>query len=148
MGKHEFYELQQMQSLPLSAKICLTKHRIRDWVDTWGEDGVYISFSGGKDSTVLLDICRDMYPNMKAMFIDVPTQYPELRDFAKTFDNIDIVRPKISFVEVCEKYGFPLVSKEVAECVSGAKQYLNELLSDNIMTEQASKQASKQATAL
>ena len=67
MGKHEFYELQQMQSLPLGAKIRLTQQRVRDWVDTYGEDGVYISFSGGKDSTVLLDICRDMYPNMKAM---------------------------------------------------------------------------------
>lgn len=78
-------------------------------------DGVYISFSGGKDSTVLLDICRNLYPSMKAMFINTPTQYPELLQFAKTFENVDIVNPKYGFLQVCEKYGYPFFSKEVSQ---------------------------------
>lgn len=54
--KHNIKDLQQMQKLPLSAKVDLTKRRLAEWVDTFGIDGVFISFSGGKDSTVLLDI--------------------------------------------------------------------------------------------
>lgn len=142
MSKHTISELHQWQALPLSVKIRMTKERVRNWINEFGEDGVYVSFSGGKDSTVLLDIVREDYPNIKAMFVDVPTQYPELKEFVKTFDNVDIVKPKISFVEVCEKYGFPLISKEVSECVSGAKKYLTSILQENTIPEQASKQAS------
>ena len=128
MSKHTMSDLYQMQSMPLSAKIRMTKYRIKQWIDKYGEDGVYISFSGGKDSTVLLDIIRQDYPNIPAVFVDVPTQYPELREFAKTFDNVEIIKPKISFVEVCKKYGFPIISKEVSESVYGARKYLTSLL--------------------
>lgn len=127
MSKHTLDELRQWQSLPLSIKVRMTETRIRGWVNEYGEDGVYVSFSGGKDSTVLLDIARKLYPNIKAMFVDVPTQYMELREFAQTFENVDIVKPKISFMQVCEKYGFPLVSKEVSECVQGARKYLTSI---------------------
>ena len=80
MSKHTLGELQQMQSLSLNAKIQMTRQRIKGWIDEFGEDGVYVSFSGGKDSTVLLDIVRKDYPNVPAVFVDVPTQFPELRD--------------------------------------------------------------------
>mgnify|MGYP003571248525 CR=1 FL=1 len=123
-------DLQELQALPLNLKIRMTESRIRSWVREFGENGVYISFSGGKDSTVLLDIIRNRmgYTNIPAVFVDVPTQYPELRDFANTFDNVTIIEPKISFMEVCEKYGFPLISKEVSECVYGARKYLKSIL--------------------
>ena len=124
VSRHTIEDLRYLQSLPLEMKIRLTKQRIREWIREYGEDGVYVSFSGGKDSTVLLDIVREEYPNVKAMFVDVPTQYPELKAFAKTFDNVDIVKSKMSFMEVCDKYGFPLISKEVSECVYGARKYL------------------------
>ena len=127
MSKHTLDELRQWQALPLPIKVRMTETRIRGWVDEYGEDGVCVSFSGGKDSTVLLDIARNIYPNLKAMFVDVPTQYMELREFAQTFDNVDIVKPKISFMQVCEKYGFPLISKEVSECVQGARKYLTSI---------------------
>lgn len=123
-------ELYQYQSLPLNVKIAMTKERIKGWIDRYGEDGVYISFSGGKDSTVLLDIVRNRcgYKNIPAVFVDVPTQYPELKTFAEKFENVEIIRPKISFMQVCEKYGFPLISKEVSECVEGARKYLTSIL--------------------
>ena len=129
MNKHTVAELRQWQALPLNVKVLMTQARIRAWVNEYGEDGVYVAFSGGKDSTVLLDIVRNRcgYKKVPAVFVDVPTQYPELRDFAKTFDNVEIIKPKISFMEVCETYGFPLVSKEVAECVQGARKYLTSI---------------------
>ena len=123
--KHTVQELYSMQAAPLSTKVRMTASRIRAWVNEYGEDGVYLSFSGGKDSTVLAHIIREVcgYKNIPFVFADVPTQYPELKQFAMTFDNIVILKPKISFAQVCEKYGFPMISKEVAECVSGARKY-------------------------
>nr|DAG30631.1 MAG TPA: phosphoadenosine-phosphosulfate reductase [Caudoviricetes sp.] len=128
MSKHTIDELHQWQALPLSVKIRMTKERIRNWINEFGEDGVYVSFSGGKDSTVLLDLVRKDYPEVKAVFVDVPTQYPELKEFAKTFDNLVILKPKISFAQVCEKYGFPMISKEVSECVYYARKYLKSIV--------------------
>ena len=81
----QLWQLRARQAAPLSLKIQLTKSRIRAWVDRFGEDGVYISFSGGKDSTVLLTIARDMYPNIPAVFSDTGLEYPEIRKFVKTF---------------------------------------------------------------
>ena len=126
MNKHTITDLYQMQALPLSAKIRMTQNRINGWVDEFGEDGVYVSFSGGKDSTVLVDIVRNVcgYKNIPLVFIDVPTQYPELKQFAMTFDNLVILKPKISFAEVCEKYGFPLFSKEISECIADSRKYI------------------------
>ena len=50
--------LKALQSQPLELKIISTKNRIREWVYHYGEENVYVAFSGGKDSTVLLHIVR------------------------------------------------------------------------------------------
>lgn len=115
-------DLRMRQALPLEIKIRMTESRIRDWVNVYGTDGVYVSFSGGKDSTVLLHIVRNIYPNVKAMFVDIPTQYPELKQFVQTFDNVDIVKPKKNFFQVCEEYGFPIISKEIARKISKVRR--------------------------
>lgn len=123
-NKHTISDLYQMQALPLSAKIRMTELRIRAWVEEYGEDGVYVSFSGGKDSTVLLTIARRLYPNLKAVFVDTGLEYPEIRQFVKRFDNVDWLKPKLTFKQVIDKYGYPFISKEVSECVYGAKKFL------------------------
>ena len=148
-NKHTLTDLYQMQALPLSVKIQMTKYRIRQWIEEYGEDGVYVSFSGGKDSTVLLDLVRQDYPSIPAVFVDVPTQYPELREFVKTFDNVEIVKPKISFMEVCKKYGLPMFSKEISGCIGEARKYFESLENSNrqntILTDrQTDKQTNKQ----
>ena len=130
------WELKQKQSLPLPLKISLTKARIRQWINEYGEDGVYVSFSGGKDSTVLLDLVRQDYPNVKAVFFDTGLEYPEIREFVKTYDNVDCIRPKMNFREVITKYGYPMISKEVSECVYGARKYLTSILqSETVLTD-------------
>lgn len=128
-NKHTISDLYQMQSLPLQAKIQMTRRRISEWVDAFGEDGIYVSFSGGKDSTVLLDIVRKDYPDVRAVFIDTGLEYPEIRKFVRMFDNVDWLKPKMTFKQVIEKYGYPFISKEVSECVDGARKYLR-LLTD------------------
>ena len=107
-------ELIMLQSLPLDIKIAKSKRRIQEWIDHYREDKVYISFSGGKDSTVLLDLVRQVNPNIPAVFVDTGLEYPETKEFVKTIDNVIILRPKMSFKQVIEKYGYPMVSKEQA----------------------------------
>ena len=109
--------LRYLQALPLNLKVQLTKQRIREWVNHYGLDGVFVSFSGGKDSTVLLHIAREMYPEMKAVFADTGLEYPEIRAFVQKFGNVEWIKPKMNFRKVIEKYGYPFISKEVSEYV-------------------------------
>ena len=112
----EYWQLKQMQSLPLEVKIQKTKLRIQEWYEHF-DGNVYVSFSGGKDSTVLLDIARNIYPNIKAVFVDTGLEYPEIKEFIKTIDNIIWIRPEESFDVVVKKYGYPVVSKKVARMI-------------------------------
>lgn len=116
-------ELTMLQSLPLSIKIEKTKLRIKEWYEHWNGQ-VYVSFSGGKDSTVLLDIARNMYPDIEAVYSDTGLEYPEIKEFVKTFDNVTIVRPKYSFKEILTKYGYPIISKEVANVVANSRRWI------------------------
>lgn len=122
--KHTRNDLLQMQSLPLSAKIQMTKRRISEWVEYFGEDGVYVSFSGGKDSTVLLDLVRKIYPEIPAVFVDTGLEYPEIREFVRTFENVVWLKPKMNFRQVIEKYGYPFFSKEISECIAESRKYI------------------------
>ena len=127
----DLWQLKSMQAAPLSVKVALTKDRIREWVNEYGEYGVYVSFSGGKDSTVLLTIAREMYPDIRAVFVDTGLEYPEIRDFVRTWDNVEWLKPKLNFKQVIEKYGYPFIGKEVSEKVYYAKKYLTWWLNQN-----------------
>lgn len=107
-------ELIMLQSLPLDIKIAKSKLRITEWVNHYGIDNVYISFSGGKDSTVLMHLVRSLYPTIPCVFVDTGLEYPELKEFVKKQENVEIIRPKMSFKQVIEKYGYPMINKAQA----------------------------------
>jgi 3'-phosphoadenosine 5'-phosphosulfate sulfotransferase (PAPS reductase)/FAD synthetase len=115
-------ELKQLQALPLDVKVLRTQQRIREWVRHYGVNGVYISFSGGKDSTVLLHIARKMYPEIEAVFVNTGLEYPEIQRFVKMFPNIRILYPEMTFKDVLAKYGYPVISKETSHLVGTAKR--------------------------
>lgn len=121
VNKHNPGDLQQMQSLPLSAKIIMTQRRIRDWYEHF--DGqVYVSFSGGKDSTVLkhlVETTPGVY-DVPSVFVDTGLEYPEVRKFATEQADV-VLRPEMRFDEVIKTYGYPVGSKEVAQMVREAK---------------------------
>lgn len=131
--KHTKYDLRQMQSLPLDAKIVMTQERIRQWYDHWGGQ-VYVSFSGGKDSTVLKHIVDGMYDDVPAVFVNTGLEYPEIQTFVREvkawkYDcfnhDVEIIRPEMRFNDVIQKYGYPVVSKEVSERIYYAKRGAN-----------------------
>ncbi len=121
MTYRKTWQLKQMQSLPIQAKIEMTRQRIREWIDEFGEDGVYVSFSGGKDSTVLLDIVRKDYPNIEAVFVNTGLEYPSVRQFALSKDNVTELRPTMNFRDVIMQYGYPIIGKEVSQSLYEAR---------------------------
>lgn len=106
--------LLQRQGLPLKIKIAMSKWRIRQWYEMW-DGNVHVAFSGGADSTVLLQIARSIYPDIKAVFVDTGVEYPEIREFVRTVKNVVWLKPRKTFKQVCTEYGYPVVSKETSQ---------------------------------
>jgi 3'-phosphoadenosine 5'-phosphosulfate sulfotransferase (PAPS reductase)/FAD synthetase len=134
-NKHTKEDLKVMQAWPLERKMQVTQTRIMEWY--LRHDGkVYVSFSGGKDSTVLLDIARRCYPDIEAVFIDTGLEYPEIREFVKTFEKVTWLSPmrydkesrswvKTNFKEVLGYYGYPVISKDVSQSIEEARRNPN-----------------------
>jgi len=106
--------LAEYQKLPLSVKIKMTLNRIEEW-HRKHDSKIYVSFSGGKDSTVLLDLTRKINKSIVAVFSDTGLEYPEVRKFVKGIENVIWIKPKKTFRVVIKDYGFPVVSKEVSQ---------------------------------
>lgn len=121
--RHTISDLKQMQSLPLEAKVRMTEARIMAWYEHWDGD-VYVSFSGGKDSTVLKHIVDSIYSNVPSVFVNTGLEYPELRMFALRQKNVVRVDPKLKFYEIIEKYGYPVISKEISKTLYEARRSL------------------------
>lgn len=114
-------ELKKLQSDPLPQKVLLTKARIREWYYKWGGQ-VYVSFSGGKDSTVLLHLVREEFPDVQAVFVDTGLEYPEIKQFVEQNENVKILHPKMGFANVIRKYGYPMLSKSISRKISDYKR--------------------------
>jgi 3'-phosphoadenosine 5'-phosphosulfate sulfotransferase (PAPS reductase)/FAD synthetase len=109
-----------MNSWNLDHKIQVTQTKIIEWYEHYDGE-IYVSFSGGKDSTILLDLARRIYPDIEGLFIDTGLEYPEIRDFVKTKENIVWLKPEKTFNKVIEEYGYPVISKKVSNVICGAK---------------------------
>lgn len=149
-NKHTNEDLKIMQSWDLDRKIQVTKTRLIEWYTKW--DGkCYVSFSGGKDSTVLAylaaQVCEMLNYKLVLWFSDTGLEYPEVRQHVKTYGDwlkerfhlevetvIDYPRygkddkergkkkgDRITFREVIEKYGYPIISKEIAGVIKDAR---------------------------
>ena len=117
-------DLKTMRAWSLERKIRVTQTRIIEWYQHY-KGQAYVSFSGGKDSTVLLDLARRIYPDIKAVFVDTGLEYPEIRDFVKTIDNVTWLKPEMNFRKVIQTYGYPLISKEVSRDIGVSRSKSN-----------------------
>lgn len=119
-------ELRERQSWTLEQKIDHSLGTIEAFVNRMGGiDKVYVSFSGGKDLTVLFHLARRLYPNILGVFCNTGNEYPDIIRFVRQMQsdgaNIQIIRPKMTPREVWAKYGFPLVSKEKSQTIHEAR---------------------------
>ena len=113
--------LKELQNLTLDEKIEISKERIREWYEYW-LGNVYVSTSGGKDSTVLLHLVRSIYPDVPAVFVNTGLEDPSVQHFARNIENVTVVHAKKTFKQVLTEYGYPLVSKEVADAIFYARK--------------------------
>lgn len=113
-----YKELQERQSWTLEQKIDHSLGIIEKFYNELNGK-VYVSFSGGKDSTVLLWLCRRLYPDIKVVFCNTRMEYPSIvrfvRETQRSGVNLEIIQPRRFPRDIICKGGFPLVSKLVAE---------------------------------
>lgn len=122
-------ELRYRQSWTLHQKIDHSLGVIDQFVSRLNGN-VYVGFSGGKDSTVLLDLCRVIKPDIKAVFCNTGNEYPDIVRFVRELKNtegynIEIIYPKLKPREVFDKYGFPLISKSTSAIIGKARRNPN-----------------------
>lgn len=100
----------------LSEKISIAENNIGEWYEYW-EGAVYIACSGGKDSIALTHIAHKLYPDIPTVFCDTGLEYPDVRESAISKHNSIRLKPDMKFGKVIEKYGYPIISKDVADKV-------------------------------
>lgn len=130
-GIHDAKRLKELQALPLERKVQITQTRILEWYYHY-KGQVYVSFSGGKDSAVLLDLARRAFPDIPAVFVNTGLEYPEIRKFALSHRDVTELRPRwgsaakkhgkkpddlIAFKDTVTYYGYPIISKAVSNAI-------------------------------
>lgn len=128
-------DLRRFQSESLEDKKQRSLAKIAEWYTRWNNE-VYVSFSGGKDSTVLADLCalwcKVIGKPLYLVFVNTGLEYPEIQKHVKYFAEwlrnkygievvLEILRPKMRFDEVIKTYGYPIISKSVSDCIRGAR---------------------------
>jgi len=122
----EPWQLNQLQSVPLSGQIERSKRKIIEWYHKWNGQ-VYVSISG-RDSAVLLDLVRSIFPDVVGVYCNTGLEHPEVRKFISLISNTSIIHPKMTFKEVIEKHGWPVVSKEVSQKIREVRTTKSEKL--------------------
>lgn len=115
-------DLRRLQKKPFAWKVDHAKDVIREFVEHEGENGVYVSFSGGKDSLVLLHLVRSIYPDVPAVFANTGVEFPEQVKFVRTFPNVTELYPIKHFPKIIKEDGIVYPSKEVAMYIRDAKK--------------------------
>jgi 3'-phosphoadenosine 5'-phosphosulfate sulfotransferase (PAPS reductase)/FAD synthetase len=131
LNKYTPEDLKTMQEWSFERKIMVTQTRIQEWYQRF--DGkVAVNFSGGVDSTVLLDLSRRCYPDIPAVFVDTGLEWPEVREFALSKDNVTVLKPQFCktctgcsegcFAKIVKAHGWNFPSKDVAMSVKYARR--------------------------
>lgn len=80
-----------------------------------------------------MHLVRRLYPDTPAVFIDTGLEYPEIREFVKTVDNVSVLYPvkyerkgrkyiRTNFKQVLKENGYPIISKEISQVIEEARR--------------------------
>lgn len=104
------------------------KQKIKQIITKYGEENFYISYSGGKDSTVLSALIDMAIPDNKIprVYANTGIELNMIRDFvydmAKIDNRVIIIAPSTPIKQMLEKEGYPFKSKMHSSYV---KKYQN-----------------------
>lgn len=121
------FKLESFRALPLEYKEKKSIQLINEARYRYGPN-LYVSYSGGKDSTVLSHLARSVCPDIVHIFSNTTCEYPETLEHVhweqdKNRMNLLTVTPydryhkPWNFRRVVTEYGFPLFSKEIANSI-------------------------------
>lgn len=91
---------------------------IKNTITKYGEENFYISFSGGKDSTIVHHLIDEALPNnqIPRVFINTGIEYLDIvkyvKDLAKNDDRFVVYNSGVNIPNMLKKYGYPFKSKE------------------------------------
>jgi 3'-phosphoadenosine 5'-phosphosulfate sulfotransferase (PAPS reductase)/FAD synthetase len=122
--------MKELQNKSLEEKVGMTAERVEKWFLHWNGyadeekrsdiTGIHLSFSGGKDSTVLRHIIKSYcygVTDCPSVFVDTGLEYPEIREFAVA--NADIIlKPEMNFRQVIKQYGYPIIGKKQSRAIN------------------------------
>lgn len=113
-------ELVMLQSLPLDIKIAKTKLRIREAIEHFGVDQLYVSISGGIDSTNMEHIISQVEKedgiskgSIPRVFSNTGNEYDGVLKNARRLADVE-VKPERPFYQVITEEGYPVGSKKVS----------------------------------
>lgn len=98
--------------------------KIKQIINQYGEENFYLSFSGGKDSTVLSALVDLAIPDNKIprVYASTGIDYKLINDFVVGFserdDRIQIIKPTVNIKEMLERDGYPFKSKRHSQILS------------------------------
>lgn len=112
-----------LQSLPLDIKIAKTKLRIREAIEYFGVDGVYVPVSGGLDSGLLSYLVEQVQKEMGIQKEAIPrvnantrNEYPGVLKMARKLSDIEMTSLKSPY-EVWGEEGYPVASKKTSRMI-------------------------------
>lgn len=109
-----------LQALPLDIKIEKSKQRIRDAINKFGVDGVYVPVSGGIDSQVVHILVKEVQEQdgiplktIPRVFSNTGNEYDSVMKKARELADV-VVNPSKPLWRVLTEEGYPVGSKKVS----------------------------------
>jgi 3'-phosphoadenosine 5'-phosphosulfate sulfotransferase (PAPS reductase)/FAD synthetase len=105
--------------------------KIRSVIEKYGEDNFYLSFSGGKDSTVLSHLIDMALPENRIprVYANTGIEYRKMLEFVEREREKDhlweliMLKPSVPIKPTLEEYGYPFKSKSHSAMVALYQKY-------------------------
>ena len=141
INRREHYQ-ELVNLMPFRDKVLWAKKKIKEFFEVCIKDKsiteITVSFSGGKDSTVLLDLVMKVHKEIKckipivmvyATEITFPSTIKFINDINQKYRNIygdnlkqvQLVKPKKTWLKILSENGYPIYSKQVSTLINRVK---------------------------
>lgn len=123
-------------NLDLNEKIEISKEIIEEFyenVNKNSDEKIYIASSFGKDSVVLIDLVREIYPEIPIIHSDTGLELKGVYETKKLYDNVLTVHPLKEMDEIIKEYGYILpIGKRKTTTLRRARDFIKKEKYDNV----------------